>query len=72
MQPAADPVSRLEHDALDAGVRQRVGGRQARDPGADHQYPPDGSRHPAGNVRSSAVKLPGYQEHPSSGLTYLA
>jgi hypothetical protein len=39
VQPAADPVARLQHKYLAARRGQRAGGGQPGDPGTDHHHP---------------------------------
>jgi hypothetical protein len=60
----ADPVPCLEHDALDSGMRQRVGDRQSRDPTADHEHALDRCRHPTGDIRSSVIEILGSHNTP--------
>ena len=57
VQPAADPVPGLQHDALDPSVRQRVRDRQAGNPRADHHHALDRSCHPAGTSVRPSSKL---------------
>ena len=52
---AADAVARLEDDDLEAGPRERIRGREAREPGADDDDAPSGrpARDPRHEQRAS-------------------
>jgi hypothetical protein len=53
-------VSRLEDDALDPGIRQRVGGSEPGDPSTDDDDPPERSGEIAGNLRAASVVVNGF------------
>ncbi len=63
VQPAADPIPGLQHNALGPGVREGVRDRQTRDPRADHHHALDRSRHPAGNIRPPVIEALSSQCH---------
>ena len=71
VQPAADPVARLQHQAVHAGVGQRIRGRQAGQPAADHDHTLDRALASSGDIKVAVVVgLGGHPEIMSGNGRY--
>ena len=67
VQPTAHPGACLQHQALDAGIGQRICDSQAGSPRTDHDHPLDRPRAPVGNRQAAIVILiPGHPQLPIS------
>jgi hypothetical protein len=71
VQPAADPIAGLDHDAVNAAMRQGAGDRQSGDARSDDHHTLDRPRHSGGNDGLPVVETLSSQPGPPSAKRYM-